>query len=240
MKKLLILGLLSLSSLTQAQIAVTRHNYTPIVNGQVLAFNTVDYPQAELDFYVKNLSATSVNVRINCMALTNNDGTGFELCFANECLSNVEEGANYPVNLPFLTLPAGGQSGNDGHFLNTLVGAAPYPKDYAFRFFQAGNPSGNTVDVTYRYDPNLSTNDIQQLQETGVLIKATTITSELTLDVLKASKIEIFDMNGKLIDQRDLPYGLHSIPTSQWNAGVFIIQFTDTYGNRSSKKIIKG
>ncbi len=240
MKRIFILGLLTFSSLTQAQIAVTRHNNSPIANGQVLAFNTVDYPQAELDFYVKNLSAASVNVRINCMTLTNNDGTGFELCFANECLSNVEEGNNYPVNLPYLTIPAGGQSGNDGHFLNTMIGAAPFPKDYAFRFYQAGNPNGNTVDVTYRYDPSLSTSDIQQLQETGVLIKATTISSELILDVLKTSALEVFDINGKSITKQNLAYGMHTIDTAQWNAGVYILQFTDAYGNRSSKKIIKG
>lgn len=240
MKKVLFFGLFLVAGLSQAQIAVTRHNNTPIANGQVLAFNTIDYPQAELDFYVKNLSSSPVNVRINCMTLTNSDGIGFELCFANECLSDVEEGNNYPVNLPYLTIPAGGQSGNDGHFLNTVAGVAPYPKDYAFRFFQAGNPTGNTVDVTYRYDPGLSTADIQQLQETGVLIKATTISSELTLDVLKASTLQVFDFNGKLIAQQNLPYGIQTVDTASWNAGVYILQFTDAYGNTSSKKIIKG
>ncbi|MFM2230354.1 MAG: hypothetical protein RL607_1612 [Bacteroidota bacterium] len=240
MKKVLLFVLVAFASQTQAQIAVTRHNNTPISNGQVIAFNTIDYPQAELDFYVKNLSTSSVNVRINCMTLTNNDGSGFELCFANECLSFVEEGNNYPVNLPYLTLAPGGQSGNDGHFLNTLAGTAPYPKDYAFRFFQAGNPTGNTVDVTYRYDPALSTEDIQQLQESGVLIKATTITNELTLDVLKASTVEVFDFHGKLVAKQDLPYGIQTLDTTSWNAGVYILQFTDAYGKRASKKIIKG
>ncbi|MEN9336396.1 MAG: hypothetical protein RLZZ500_1383 [Bacteroidota bacterium] len=240
MKKVLLFVLVAFASQTQAQIAVTRHDNTPISNGQVIAFNTIDYPQAELDFYVKNLSTSSVNVRINCMTLTNNDGAGFELCFANECLSFVEEGNNYPVNLPYLTLAPGGQSGNDGHFLNTLAGAAPFPKDYTFRFFQAGNPTGNTVDVTYRYDPALSTEDIQQLQESGVLIKATTITNELTLDVLKTSTIEVFDFNGKLVAKQDLPYGIQTLDTTSWNTGVYILQFTDAYGNRASKKIIKG
>lgn len=240
MKKIALFGMLAMMGLTQAQIAVTRHNNTPVASGQVIAFNSTQYPQGSLDFFVKNLSTTaSVNVRINCTSLVNTNGEGFELCFANECLSSVEEGMNYPVNLPFLTLPPGGQSGNDGHFYNTVLGSAPYPKDFSFRFFQAGNPSGNFVDVTYRFDPALSVSDIEQLQQNGVLIKATTFTSELTLDVLKASQVQVFDVNGKSVLQRDLPYGIHTLDTSAWQTGMYILQFTDAYGNVGTKKVIK-
>ncbi len=243
MKRILLLTSVLISAFGFSQIALTRHDGTPVSNGQVLAFNSNSGTAAEFDFYVKNTSTTaSVNVKINCMSLVNTDGFGFELCFGNECLPDVEEGMTYPINTPYVTLPPLGQSGNDGHFLNTPVASntAPFPKDYVFRFFQSGNPSGsNTIDVTYRYDPNLSNEEISQLQSSGVIVKSTVVENELVLDVLKGDSMVIYDLNGKAVLTSKLNYGIQNISVSDLSSGVYIINFISSEGNTSTKKFIK-
>lgn len=238
MKRILLLTALVSGFFASAQITVTRHNGTPVANGQIVAFNEVGFPQGEFDFYVKNNASTSINVRINCTSILNSDGSGFELCFANECLSSVEEGTNYPINQPYLTLAAGGQSGNDGHFLNTVVGTAPYPKDYSFRIFQVGNPS-NYVDVTYRFDPNLSVDEINQLETSGVILKSTLVNNELVFDVLKKTNMTVFDINGKQVMESVLEYGMQTFDVSALNSGVYMVYFTNESGAATVKKFIK-
>ncbi len=242
MKRILLLTSVLVSAVGFSQITLSKHNGTPISSGQVIAFNSTAFPAAELDFHVTNTSTTnSVNVRINCTSLTNNDGTGFELCFANECLSNVEEGNNYPVNLPYLTIAPGMHSGNDGHFLNTPFASSTgtFPKDYSFRFFQAGNPTGNFIDVTYRFDPSLSIDEISQLQTAGVIVKSTMVQNELVLDVLKSASMAIYDLNGKMVYSTNLNYGIQSVDVSNFSSGVYVINFTNAEGNSATKKFIK-
>jgi hypothetical protein len=243
MKKIILLSALLVSALTFSQITLTRHNLTPITNGQVIAFNTIAYPAAELDFYVKNIGTTQTRVKLLCSSLVNTDGSNFELCFGPQCLSYVEEGEVYPTApYGFVTLNANQQLDNSYHFLNTVVGSAPYPKDYTFRFYQVnatGVEISNSITVTYRYDPNLSTDDINQLQDSGVVIKSTVIDNELTLDVIKDSTMEVFNFDGKVVLTKKLTYGMQTVDTSNLSSGVYIVNFTDTYGNTSTKKVIK-
>jgi len=240
MKKIVLLILLFITALGYSQISLSRHDLTPLADGQIVAFNTIAFPAAELDFYVKNNSTTaSTNIKIACTALVNNDGTGFELCFGPDCIANVEVGSTYPVNQPYVTLGPGQSSGNEGHFLNTQVGSGVYPKDYSFRFYQAGNPGGNTIDITYRFDPNLSSDEINQLETSGVIIKSSLVDSQLELDVLKATSMEIFDLNGKQVLSNKLEYGIHSIDVSSFASGVYLVNFINEKGTNTSKKIIK-
>jgi hypothetical protein len=241
MKRILLLTSIFIYSFGFSQISLIRHNLTPVTNGQVVAFNTAGDPNGLFDFKVKNNSTTSAtNVKINCTSILNSNGTGFQLCFGNECLPDIAEGETYPVNIPYVTLAPGALSGNDGHFLyDVALSSPPYPKDYSFRFFQAGNPTGNTIDVTYRFDPNLSIDEINQLRTSGVIIKSTIIENQLVLDVLKSSTIEIYDLNGKMVKSSNLSYGIQTIDTSNLNSGTYIVNFTDAYGNSTSNKIIR-
>lgn len=238
MKNFLLLSTILVSSFGFSQIAVTRHSGTPITDGQVVAFNTISFPTAEMDFYVTNTSATATaSVKINCLSLVNNDGTGFELCFGNECLSAVEEGESYPT-APVVLAP-GGVNGNFDHFLNTNAGSGTFPKDYVFRFYQVGNPTGNTVTMTYRYDPTLTVNEINELQTSGVILKSTFVENQLDLDVLKETNLSIFDLNGKVINSTVLKYGVQSLDVSNLSSGVYILNFTSNEGITSNKKFIK-
>lgn len=241
MKRILPLFFIFIGISSYSQISLTRHNGTPITNGQVVAFNTIAYPAAEMDFYVRNLSTTtSTNVKISCEALINNDGTGFELCFGNECLSFVEAGEVYP-SIPVILGP-NGINGNFDHLLNTNAGSGTFPKDYVFRFYQidgSGAEFSNSITMTYRYDATLSTNDIQQLETSGVIVKSTFVENELTLDVLTPSQMALFDMTGKLVNQTKLAYGIQTVDVSNLSNGVYVLKFTSAEGKVTTQKIIK-
>lgn len=226
--------------LSYSQITLTKHDLTPITNGQVLAFNTAVYPASELGFFVKNNSGTSTKVRLKCVSLLNNNGTGFELCFGNECLSSVEAETIYP-SVPVVLAP-NQSNGNFDHFLNTNVGSGVYPKDYVFKFFQVTSTGvifGNEINLTYRFDPNLSINDVGQLQNYGVIVKSTLVDSQLEIDVLKPTDISIFDINGKSVFVSKLNYGIQAINVVNLMSGVYVIKFTDVEGKTSTLKFIK-
>jgi len=241
MKKILPLVFVFFVSVMHAQIALSRHNGSPIVDGQVVAFNTVVYPACEMDFYVTNLSSTtSTNVKIACEALINNDGTGFELCFGNECLSYVEQGEIYP-SIPVILAP-NGRNGDFDHLLNTNAGTGSLPKDFVFRFYQingTGNEISNSITMTYRYDSTLSIDDINQLETSGVIVKSTLVNNELSLDVLKPSQMTLYDITGKLVYNKKLEYGVQTVDVSNLSSGVFILKFTSEEGRVSTKKILK-
>lgn len=241
MKKLLPLFFIFITSAIHSQISLSRLNGDPIIDGQVVAFNTIDYPASEMDFHVRNLSVTTTtNVKVTCEALVNNDGSGFELCFGNECLAFVELGETYPSTA--VVLAPNGINGNFDHFLNTNAGSGTYPKDYVFRFFQVngtGNEVSNSITTTYRYDPTLSVDDINQLQTSGVIVKSTSVKNDLLLDVLKPNHMSVFDINGRLVNSTKLLYGLQTVDVSNLSSGVYILKFTSEEGTVATKKIIK-
>lgn len=239
MKKILLFLTLN-SFLGFSQITLTKHDLTPITDGQVVAFNAAVYPASELGFYVKNTGLTETRVRLSCVSLLNNDGAGFELCFGNECLSSVEAETIYPSS-PVALVP-NATNGNFDHFLNTNVGSGSYPKDYVFKFFQVTNTGatfGNEINMTYRFDPNLSIDDVDQLQTSGVILKSTFVDSKLDLDVLKPTSFSIFDINGKSVYVSNLTYGIQSIDISNLLSGVYIMKFVSNEGSLTVKKFIK-
>lgn len=240
MKKYLILLTVLISSLSFSQIILTKHDGTPITDGQIIAFTSATYPEAELPFYVKNIGTATTTIRVICENLVNADGTNFQFCFGNECLPSVEVGSVYP-STPVVLAP-NEMNGNFDHFLNTNTGSGTYPMDYTFRFYQVnstGNEISNSITMTYRYDPTLLSNEVSQLEKSGVLIKSTVVSNKLELDVLKNVSMKITDLNGKEVMNSNLTYGLQSIDVSNLNTSIYIVTFTDEKGNSTNQKIVK-
>lgn len=242
MKKIILIGVILISQLGLSQISLSS-NGVPVNDGAVLARNVIGYPAAEILFRVRNNGTTTTNVWGKCEDLVNNNGTLFQFCFADVCYGEVAEGIVYPNQA--LVLAPNASNGNFDHFLNDNAGNGTYPLDFVFRFFQTnqvtqgGTEVGNSITVTYRYDPNLSNDEINQLQNSGVIIKSTVIENELTLDVLKATAMTIYDLNGKSVYTTNLEYGVQSINVSDLSSGVYVVSFTNEEGNSSTKKIVK-
>ncbi len=242
MKKNYVLLLLFVSQLSISQISITSYG-VPVTNGAVLAKNQIGYPQAEILFRVRNNGTTTTNVWAKCESLLNNNGSMFQFCFADVCFAEVQQGVVYPIQA--LTLTPGSSNGNFDHFLNENSGNGTYPLDFVFKFFQTnqatqgGTEVGNAITFTYRFDPTLSTDEVDQLQTSGVIVKSTVIDTELNLDVLKGTAMTIYDLNGKSVYGANLEYGIQSIDVSNLSAGIYIISFTNEEGITSTKKIIK-
>jgi hypothetical protein len=243
MKKLFLLALV-ISQFSVAQvITMTRpSDGSPIVNGTVLASN-VTSDASEIKFKVRNTGSTTTNVWARCQSLVNNNGSNFQFCFGQECIGEVTLGGVYPSVA--LTLAPNAANGNFDHFLNNNTGSGAFPMDFVFKFFQTnqatqgGTEVGNSITVTYRYDPNLSIDDVNQLQNSGVIIKSTIVTNELTLDVLKPTVMSIYDLNGKIVANSNLEYGIQSIDVSNFSSGIYLVNFRNSEGNSSNKKIVK-
>ncbi|MFZ4670501.1 MAG: T9SS type A sorting domain-containing protein [Flavobacterium sp.] len=243
MKKILILAFFISQFSFAQEITMTRpSDGSPIVNGTVLASN-VSGEASEIKFKVKNTGTTTTNVWARCQSLINNDGSNFQFCFGQDCFAEVSQGGVYPSVA--LTLAPNAANGNFDHFLNNNTGSETFTMDFVFKFFQTnqatqgGAEVGNSITVTYRFDPNLSIDDVNQLQNTGVIIKSTIVNNELTLDVLKASVMSIYDLNGKIVVNSNLDYGIQSIDVSNLSSGIYLVNFTNSEGKSSNKKIVK-
>lgn len=243
MKKIVVLSALLLSQIGLSQITLTTGGQ-PVLDGGVIAKSQLGYPDAEALFRVRNNGTTTTNVWIECEDLLNNTGSDFQLCFGVECLPEVSEGTIYPTT-GSVTLAPNASNGNFDHFLNNNAGNGTYPVDFVFRFFQTnqatqgGAEVGNSITVTYRYDPNLTVDEVDQLESSGVIVKSTLIDNELVLDVLKNTSMAVYDLNGKVVYNAELNYGLQTVDFSDISSGVYVINFTNTEGNSSTKKIIK-
>lgn len=241
MKKILLSILVICSSLSQAQMLVSNKvTGVPITNGQVYSFNSTTYALAELPFRITNTSTSPINVKVRCEAITNTDGTGMELCIGPICLSDVAVGDSYPSTA--VVIPGSGTNGNFEHFYNSNPGdGVNYPMDYTFKFYQlsaTGAEIGNSVTVTYRFNPNLNT-QVNQLESIGVALKSNTVESQLDLQLGNNVQMELFDLNGRKVLSQNLDSGTQSIDVSNLQAAVYILNFTDEKGKKANAKIIK-
>jgi hypothetical protein len=57
--------------------------------------------------------------------------------------------------------------------------------------------------------------------------------------VLKAATMKIYDLNGKLVLNTKLDYGVQTVEVSNFVSGVYIINFISEKGITSKKKFIK-
>lgn len=244
MKKI-ILGISMLFAIgIQAQLSVLKYDGTPIVNGQVISYNTTTYSISSLGFNISNSSNAAISVKIRCESITNADGTGMELCFGNDCFSSVAAGSNYPPGNGVVTVPANSTigAGLGYHFWNSNTGnGVNYPIQYVFKFYQrdsSGNEVGNAITFTYRYGPNLLV-DSFTAENLGILIKSNSVSSILELETPQAVAMRIYDLNGKLVQSQNLLSGTNSIPVSELTTSVYIIDFTSTEGKKYTTKFVK-
>ena len=156
-----------------AQFTVEDHDGNPIVDGDLVSYGVTTYPEASLDFFVNNTSATDdINMKIEFVSALNADGSQMELCFGL-CYTGIIIGQVYPPGNEVITITPGGQTLAGNHMYNADPGDGTHIIEYVFRFYQvdgSGNEIGTPMSMTYRYDPALGVNDIAKLD---VAVKST-------------------------------------------------------------------
>jgi hypothetical protein len=238
-KVLSILGLLVFTATNAQQITVTQSNGTPISDGQVFTFNSLEYEAAYFGFLVHNNSASNLDVRIMCENVVNATGAGMELCFGDVCLASVSPGHAYPSSA--VTIAPGGTNSQYDHFLNTNAGTGT-AIDYVFKFYiedEFGDPVGNTITTTYRYDPNaLATNGFSAANH-GAILKSSIVSNNLEIKAFKNIQMELFDVNGKSLRRENLTSGEHTVDVSDLASGMYILSFNSENNQKSTAKFIK-
>lgn len=132
-----------------------------IKDGDVLTFNSISSQgnAHTLKFYFKNTSAAPINTKVKFISFSGVPDTSYlSICIGAQCLSAISTGYSYPLSSePIITVPANGTIGDieDYKIFNTTLPVSPATKiDYVFEAYQhdaSGNPVGNKVRFTYRY-----------------------------------------------------------------------------------------
>jgi hypothetical protein len=159
-KNLLLVCLLFGAAVMNAQFTVEDHDGNLIEDGDVVAYNSIVFEEASLEFFVNNTSTGEIRTRIEFVSATNADGSQMELCYG-ECYTGITIGENYPVGFD-VVIAAGDQTGLGNHMYNADPGNGTDVLDYVFRFYEVdagGNEIGTPLSMTYRYDPLLGVND---------------------------------------------------------------------------------
>ena len=132
-----------------------------IKDGDILTFNSISSQGSgnTLKFYFKNTSAAPINTKVKFVSFSGvPDSSYLSICIGAQCLSAISTGYSYPLSSePIITVPANGTVGDieDYKIFNTTIPVSPATKiDYVFEAYQhdaSGNPVGNKVRFTYRY-----------------------------------------------------------------------------------------
>lgn len=241
-KTSLLFALLFLAGIASAQFTVEDYNGVPILDGDVRGVNTTDPAIATLYFWINNESTTDdILIKIKQESITNSDGSSYQFCFGMLCIFDVQEGQVYPADGIPIMIPAGGTNPQYDKFQTENEGdGTNYPIDYVWKFFQVDeddNEIGESITFTYRYDPLLSVNDLEAAN-LGVILHNTIAARTLRVESINTLMFEIFNLNGQMINTDHISSGISDINTSNLNAGVYFIRFTDGSNNTSTMKFV--
>ncbi|MGL2965613.1 T9SS type A sorting domain-containing protein [Flavobacterium sp. XGLA_31] len=247
MKKAFFLIACLYSSLSFSQMTMKKLDGTPILNGDILTYTTLgdesnisSNDPAYLGFKIYNSSASNINVKMKLISMTNATGSNLQFCIDPICVGTITVGNSYPSSGSSV-VPANGQNGNFDHFVNAYGGNGTANVEYVLKFYMVnsfGAETGNSITFTYRYSPNLSVTS-NSLKEAGISVNSTLVTSQVDFASTVGGRVELFDLNGRLINQSNYISGYNTLDVSLLNASVYIMNFTSDEGKKASLKIIK-
>jgi len=212
-----------------------------IDDNEVLEFSEITYPDASLGFYVRNDSSEDINVKVEVTSMSGTDGSLMELCFG-ECYNGISANQSYPSNSFVTIAPNDTQVSSGDHFFNEDPGDGSTPVEYTFRFYMVDQDGNEVVSqaelmtevyVGYYYSSTLSIDDFDQINATfshsnGIL----KIHSE------KQYQLNIYDIRGSLIIEKDIQIGDNYINSSIIPNHMYLLNFIEENGTSIFKKII--
>lgn len=231
-------------SFSQIEYAFTieNENGTTIENNHLLEVNSTEYPNASFNFYVRNLTSETINIRAEIIEMSGTDGSMMEFCFG-ECYFGLDLNTPYPLNGFVMIQPGETQTSVGDHFFNQDPGDGTNPVSFQFRFYMVDSEGNEVMSipelmtdyfVTYQYqaqsfslDENFSENLQLYLNQKILTITAP---SEFT--------VSLFDISGKNILTTQLNEGINSIDVSSIANGIYILKFNDDFNRSDYRKIL--
>ena len=243
MKKIIFFTCIFAFITVNAQLVVTKGDNTVINNNDIIGF-TVTGSASQLDYKFKNTSNQEIYAKVRCNSLVNTNGTNFQFCL-DQCYNSVTVGQSYPFGAgapPYETIAANGTNFAGYNFKNLNTSA---PADYSFRFFQVdanSNPIGTPINFTYRYDPNLSVDEIEKvntLKSMGINLHSNAVTDDMVFDNTQTAQMKIYDLSGKAVLNALLNIGNQNINVSALNTGIYMVSFSNQDGQNATVKMVK-
>ena len=189
-----------------------------------------------MNFFITNTGPDEIYTRIEFVSAVNATGAGFELCFG-QCYIDLVVGQTVPPAPQFLAIAPGGITSEGNHFANTLEGTEV--KDYVFRFYETdsdGNDIGSDLSFTYRYDPTLGVNDLNEL---NISVASTVILNDMQVNAVEELNMEIYNLQGKLVSSEKINIGQQLINMSNLSSQMYIVKFSNDEGASKTIKVVK-
>ena len=239
-KKLLLMGLILTSFIGQAQFDVINNRSNTIVSdGETFTFTEASCAYSEpcaWKFGVENTSSENIYVKIFVDALTNTDGSNFQICFADVCLSSIALNGAYPSTAALIAPGTTNSAGNSFWNLNSASTSTPMDWTMRFQAFDAAdNEIGFPVSVTYSYAPNLS---IEDSELSSIKVFPTHVKNTLNISSDKELKAEFYNILGQRVKETTLASGDSTINVSALSPELYIIRFTTKTGETLVRKIV--
>lgn len=238
MKKLLPFITLCICSFSFAQFTFSYRNGAEIPSGSVVTFNTFNALSARLDFHITNTSTVPLDIKIKLVSTVNVTGDNFQLCYGEFCFDNIVLGTAYP-DYEFIIQP-GQNNGNFDYFVNNNPGNGQ-PQEYVFEIYAldtSGFPTGDIKTFTYKFDQNLSSPTFEALSNAGIQIGSTILSDFFAVSVENTTSVELYNVNGQLIQRHSLNQGSHNIAVQNLSSGLYLAKFS--IGNiQQTVKLVK-
>lgn len=239
--KLLLLTLMGSAAIANAQYTVTDINGDELNNGDVLEFGIYGYgTAANYEFFVTNDNPSeTIYTRIEFVDAVNATGELFELCYADQCYTDLSVGFTIPDAPQVYPIGVGETTGEGNHFLNADPGNGSDILDYIFSFHQyeadGVTEIGTPLTFTYRYNPTLgvSENSVVKLK-----VLSTVISNEMVLDVNEPVSMLVYDLRGRVVKQGRFETGRQEVNMSDLSAQAYIVQFKNENGAIQTTKIV--
>ena len=237
-QKLLFLGILLVSFSMNAQYTVEDSDGNMILDGGVVTYNQVTYPEGSLDFFVNNTSGSeTIRMKIEFVSAVNADGSLMELCFGL-CYTGIVIGESYPPNADYVEILPGEQTLPGNHMYNADPGNGTDVLEYVFRFYQidtGGNEIGEDLTMTYRYDPLLSVADVNGLD---VNVFSNSTSNEVTVEAQEELNLVIYDLQGRIVRNQKVNMGRSVINMSNLSSQMYVLHFENNRGISHTTKVV--
>jgi hypothetical protein len=234
--KFLLFALLISAFGANAQYSIVDGDGNDINDGDLIIRNSTEEDDA-LKFYVTNDSGAAL--RSTLEYVSTDVGGNFQVCYGGQCYDPVETGSSYPpVSTPQIIEPGATTGQGNKMFYNEVDN--PQLSNHVFRFYlldESGADIGGDLTFTYQYDPTMGLEDIAS--QLGITLDATVVTNTIALTSRENASMQIFDINGRLMQTNDVSVGAQHIDVSGLSSQLYIVSFEVANGNKQSIKVLK-
>ncbi|NDI97951.1 T9SS type A sorting domain-containing protein [Flavobacterium sp. LaA7.5] len=249
MKNFIIAAITLFAITSQAQdITVTGKDGIVITDGYTYSTNSLDTESGEggyMPIQVTNNTAEDIYVKLKMDSFENASGNEnfIFFCFGEQCYFSVSEGSTVPEDINAAKISAGSHNPNADHFANAYAGdVAEQDVIYNMSLVQY-NPDGTEGDVimsfSFRYTTAAGIEDVTGLNNIGITLNSTVVTDNLDIDAKNDAKLEVYDLNGKLVKNTIIKSGTQSIDFSNLSSSIYIARFTNSENKVSQVKLVK-